>query len=45
MFHSMTAKDVDDVIRALRKVLNHYGKNSESAPALKSRRSETDVQI
>jgi dTDP-4-amino-4,6-dideoxygalactose transaminase len=26
MFHSMTAQDVEDVIRAVRRVVGHYGR-------------------
>jgi perosamine synthetase len=37
MFHSMTAKDVDDVIRALHKVLARYTFKGECAPALESK--------
>lgn len=40
MFHSMTAKDVDDVISAVRKVVANYIATGEHAPALESRRSE-----
>jgi perosamine synthetase len=28
MFHAMTAQDVEDVVRALHKVVSHYGKDS-----------------
>ena len=41
MFHAMTAKDVDDVIRALHKVLSNYTTKSERPAALESRRSHS----
>ena len=40
MFHSMTASDVDDVSRALHKVLAHYAAKTERVPAPRSRPSE-----
>jgi perosamine synthetase len=40
MFHSMTARDVDDVIRALRKVLARYRSESECSPALELKKSQ-----
>lgn len=40
MFHSMAAKDVEDVIRALRKVVTHYTAKGERLHALESRRAE-----
>jgi perosamine synthetase len=39
MFHAMTEKDVDDVIRAVRKVLTHYSVKGKSLNAFESRRS------
>ena len=42
MFHSMTAQDVDDVIRAVRKVLVHYAEKAEPGPAFASMRSERE---
>lgn len=40
MFHSMTDRDVEDVIRALGKVLAHYAAKDELSHALASRRSD-----
>jgi perosamine synthetase len=40
MFHSMTAKDVDDVIRALHKVVANYTAKGEPAPEFESKESE-----
>jgi len=40
MFHAMTAQDVNDVIRALHKVLSNYTRKGERA-ALESRRSHS----
>jgi perosamine synthetase len=39
MFHAMTEKDVDDVIRAVHKVLTHYSVKGKSLNAFESRRS------
>ena len=40
MFHSMTAMDVDDVCRAVHKVLNNYAVKDESGFAFESGRSK-----
>ena len=40
MFHSMTAQDVDDVIRALRKVLARYATQDECSAASELKRSQ-----
>lgn len=40
MFHAMTARDVNDVIRAVHKVLGNYAAKDDSQP-LASRRSES----
>jgi perosamine synthetase len=40
MFHSMTAKDVEDVVRAVRKVLTHYAGKGRRTSTLASKRPE-----
>lgn len=40
MFHSMTAKDVEDVVRAVRKVLTHYAGKDDRNSTFASKRPE-----